>query len=631
MYKFIICFFFISCAISSWSQSNIDSLYQKLNNELEKKEEVEIFAELALAYRTTSPDSVSKYANLALANAQKENNSLLLAKSYRVVGLSNSLLSKTDSALLYYKKALEILPPEINKKLEADIRMGIGSGYYYLSHLDKAVEMFISAASTYEELGEVKRSAPAYSNIGMILNANNQDEKAQIYFHKALQLADQYNLMGTKLPVLVNLGTLFLKNEENDSAIYYANRCYETSKKNSMSYGMARALIILSEAYSNKGMFERGLSSSKEGAILFKEMGNQKLLRSMQYKEAIALKGLHKYKQALKIALQVLRKVEKDESLKEFLYLFIHDTYLELGDIDNALKYYKLYVEEYKKTELKHHQNTVLELETKYETEKKSIEIQALTDKAKIQELKITQQRWLIGGAVFSFGAIILLVVLYNNQNTLKKQNEMLSLEQRFLRFQMNPHFIFNALGAIQKFVLERNPIEGASFIAKFSSLIRQVLEHSREEYITIAQEVDSITNYLDLQKLRFENKFDYLIEMDDNLDQDETYIPPMFAQPFIENALEHGISTLDKKGKITVTFAKSLEAVRLTIIDNGIGLDSLATQAKEHISLATTITNERINKIGNLVNNVNLTIKNIHDDKGNISGVKVSLLLPSK
>jgi len=611
---------------ASYGQSVADSLYLALNKTKGTKK-VDLLTELALAYRTTSFDSVSKYAKKALRLSTTMDYPLGISKSYRVVGLANSLLSKHDSALIYYQKALELLPVDADKMLDADIKMGIGGELYYSSQLDKAVEMFIDAASTFERLGEVTRSAAAYSNIGMILNSNDQDEKAKQYFHKALKLADTYNLMGTKLPTLVNMSSLFLKNEMYDSAIYYANECYEISKEKNMSYGMARALVILSEAYSNKGMFEKGLSTSKEGEALFEEMDNQKLLRSMQHKEAVALKGLHKDKQALEIALNVLENIEENESLAETLYLFIHDTYLEIGDTSNALKFYKLFFEEYKKTEIKHHEALVAELETKYETEKKSREIQALYNKAKIQELTIRQQNSVIAIAAVAFLFIVILLLLFFRQRSLRRNNELLSLQQKFLRSQLNPHFIFNALTGIQNFVMKNDPMRGGSYIAKFSKLMRQVLEHSRAEFIPFEEELQSLTNYMDLQQLRFENKFEYVIEVDESIDHENLKLPPMFAQPFIENALEHGISNMEN-GSIDIFYAQESDYLKLDIKDNGIGLKP--NKDTTHKSRAIEITQARMKLLsGKRKKKLAVTVKNMLDGAGKVKGVHVTLMLP--
>ena len=433
--------------------------------------------------------------------------------------------------------------------------------------------------------------------------------------------------MTTKLPVLVNISTLFMKHEQYDSAIYYAQQCYNISFQNKMEYGKARALSVLSQAYSGKGLYEKGLASAEEGAALYKSMGNEVLLRLIHHRQAIALRGLGKNKEALDLALQTLDKTESADGIREALLSLIHEIYLDLGDTKKALEYYKLYFEEYEQVEKKHNQDVVAELETKYETEKKSREIQALSDKAQIQELTIRQQKIVIGISAFAFLISIILLFLFFRQRSLMRKNELLILQQRFFRAQLNPHFIFNALTGIQKFVMKNDPMQGGSYIAKFSQLMRQVLEHSRDEFVPFEEELKSLTNYLDLQQLRFENKFKYSIIVDELIDRGKIKMPPMFAQPFIENAIEHGIAT-KADGQINITFKMEGDHLKLNIKDNGVGLSGKSNS--EHLSRATSITNERLQLLsGKRKKNYNVTVENILNESGRIEGVQVSLTLP--
>lgn len=612
--------------IYAFGQSKQDSLYQQLKN-VQGNELVNTLAELSLSYRTTSTDSVQKYALQAYRLSFKLNDNTSKAKALEVMGMFKNLTMESDSSLYYYKMALETLPNNTNKRLEADIKMGVGGAYYYSEELDKAVEMFTAAATIYEHLGDVRKSAAAYSNIGIILNAVDRDEQASYYFHKALKLSVKHNIITTRLPVLVNMSTLFMKNEKYDSAIYYAQECYNISAQHNMAYGKARALSKLSEAYSGKGLYEKGLASATEGATLYKNMGNEKSLRFIQNKKVIALSGLGKNKQALELALQLLDHAEEGEATKENLLALIHKIYLDLGDTKKALEYYKLYFEEYEKVEKKHNQDVVAELETKYETEKKSREIQALSDKARIQELTIRQQNIVIAISAFVFVITVVFLLLFFRQRNLMRKNELLILQQKFFRAQLNPHFIFNALTGIQKFVMKNDPMKGGSYIAKFSQLMRQVLEHSRDEFISFEEELKSLTNYLDLQQLRFENKFEYSIIVDESIDKEKLKIPPMFAQPFIENAIEHGIAT-KSDGRIDIHFTFEDEYLKLEIRDNGVGLNE--KNNSNHMSRATSITNERLQLLsGKRKKSYNVTVQNIVDENGQVAGVKATLTLP--
>ena len=132
-------------------------------------------------------------------------------------------------------------------------------------------------------------------------------------------------------------------------------------------------------------------------------------------------------------------------------------------------------------------------------------------------------------------------------------------MEQRLLRSQMNPHFIFNALNSIQSYVSENNTLDSEVYLSRFSRLMRQILEHSQEEFILLKDDLNALESYLSLEQIRFENSFEYIIN-DEDINQENIMIPPMIFQPFVENAILHGIEPKATKGLINI----SIEVLKL-------------------------------------------------------------------
>lgn len=163
----------------------------------------------------------------------------------------------------------------------------------------------------------------------------------------------------------------------------------------------------------------------------------------------------------------------------------------------------------------------------------------------------------------------------------------------------MNPHFIFNSLNAIQNYIFKKNVLQAGVYLSQFAEMIRMILEFSRKDYVTLESELKFLENYLKLQQLRFDNKFEYNLIIDKEIDTETTLLPPMMAQPFIENAIEHGILYKTGKGNINVTFNKDQDLIEYVIEDDGVGfyeskkLKSKALQM--HESMAITITSERM------------------------------------
>jgi sensor histidine kinase YesM len=198
------------------------------------------------------------------------------------------------------------------------------------------------------------------------------------------------------------------------------------------------------------------------------------------------------------------------------------------------------------------------------------------------------------------FTAILVVVIVWYYRRNDKRN--IILLEQRLLLSQMNPHFVFNSLTAIQSYIFRNDPYMAGKYLANFSKLVRLILENSRVEHIPIAKEMETIRHYLDLQALRFDNKFEYSVETSPDIDPEHHLIPPMLAQPFIENAIEHGIIHLSEGGKISIRYKISDEHIILEVEDNGIGIERASSfeenKRTKHQSLATKITRDRLKNL---------------------------------
>jgi two-component sensor histidine kinase len=189
-----------------------------------------------------------------------------------------------------------------------------------------------------------------------------------------------------------------------------------------------------------------------------------------------------------------------------------------------------------------------------------------------------------------------LAIAFFLRQQSLKHKKNILETEQRLNRARMNPHFFFNALTTLQKFALRDNDGQAmASNLSKFSNIMRETLESTYKEYVTIEQEMEFLNEYLEVQKIRFPQTFSYEVTADKNLDIDELQIPAMIIQPFVENSIEHGFVGVDYPGKVTVHFTKDNKDLLIQITDNGKGLNTTVKENNEHISRASQIIKDRI------------------------------------
>jgi hypothetical protein len=211
--------------------------------------------------------------------------------------------------------------------------------------------------------------------------------------------------------------------------------------------------------------------------------------------------------------------------------------------------------------------------------------------------------------SLVSMGIIIMVIVWRKNvrMRSREVEHQLVLLEQKALQSMMNPHFIFNSLGSIQNYLLQSKPAEAGLFLSQFARLIRQNLNSINSAVISIDEEVDRLKNYLDLEKLRMEDKFEYHLLIDDSLESDEVQIPSMIIQPFVENAIWHGIANMEGKGLVRVEFRmKNDKSLEIIIEDNGIGIKrskEISTKGEKHLSLGMEMTRKRLDLLSKKYN----------------------------
>jgi sensor histidine kinase YesM len=226
-----------------------------------------------------------------------------------------------------------------------------------------------------------------------------------------------------------------------------------------------------------------------------------------------------------------------------------------------------------------------------------------------------------------------LFAILYNRRKKARFDSEVMEVEMKALRAQMNPHFISNSLHSINKYVMENDKNNASAYLAKFASLMRLILENSREREVPLEQDLHALELYMQLELLRFNNSFTYHIQVDPLIDPENTLIPPMLLQPFAENAILHGLHNKEN-GIINIHVRKVNEMISCVVEDNGNGdmeEPSMGTaESKQHKSLGKKIITERLNIINRLKKaKATLNIFQLKDAENKPGGVRVELLLP--
>jgi len=237
---------------------------------------------------------------------------------------------------------------------------------------------------------------------------------------------------------------------------------------------------------------------------------------------------------------------------------------------------------------------------------------------------------WFISLCLLIGIGIISVLIRWFYQRKIKQeqlQSSLLQLENKALQSQMNPHFVFNALNSIQSFITRGDTLNSEVYLAKFSNLLRKTLNHSRENSIELSKELEGLEMYLELEKMRFGEKLTYEISLDESVEEDFIKVPPMLLQPFVENAIVHGIAPKVNGGKIDIVLKMiSDNELYCVVIDNGVGRKEKSITL--HKSLGTDIVNKRLRIINNINQNP-ITYTDLKDKNNFPVGTKVEFIIP--
>lgn len=248
---------------------------------------------------------------------------------------------------------------------------------------------------------------------------------------------------------------------------------------------------------------------------------------------------------------------------------------------------------------------------------------------------------FMLGSLVFAVGALVLVFRVRLNQLNKKQQErfeqevEVSKAELKALRAQMNPHFVFNSLNSIQHYILNSKSEEAAKYLNKFAKLIRLILNNSDKPTVTINEDLEALKLYLELEKMRFDNKFDYSIDISQEIDGDYDEIPPMLVQPYIENAILHGINPKTGNGHILIRMSLVNQFIKISVIDDGIGRDAAKAlkslqPSLKHKSLGMKITQDRLRLLNHMQqSNLSVNITDLYDTEQHAIGTQVDLYVP--
>jgi hypothetical protein len=609
---------------------------------------------------------------------------------YNDLALANSL-NNSGRGMAYADSALDILEDIHYPKGEAMALFAKGNCQYVLDNFTEALSNQLMALRIFDSLSLYAEQAAVLTQIASIHSFAGNHEFAAQYYQEALDIYSELKDTSNIIQSLEYLGREYRLNGNIDSATetFKAKLHIAELGEREMLWRLGAAYLEIAECYAGRNL-DSAVHYLKRLNILADSLGNIPKGMHIRYGEVYSATGPDYYE----LALEHYHKSWPRMGERPRLYYGIAALYYKMGDLENSRKnldaalhycishltkldsrlylfmnqklenefilkpfmekiyrlYYKLdsaeqnhasALENYKLASLwqdsiydKQNRRQWAMIQGQFNTELAQEKIIILEQDNALKNMTIKQTRIYMFILGVFLVITLLMAVLLIRQNRIKAEHQMVVLEQKLLRLQMNPHFIFNALSSILGFIQRKDNVNAAGYLTSFSSLLRTTLESSREDYILLADEVKSLTNYLNLQLLRYQNKFTYAIEIDDKIDLENAIIPPMLIQPIIENAIEHGIRHKKGQGQISVRFRLESKKVICEVEDNGVGREKAweagYQRRKTHKSLATDIIYDRINALNKkLKQKIMLNIIDLKSDMNVAAGTKVVLNLP--
>ncbi len=610
-YPFILiflCFSFVFYGQQS-RQAQIDSLQLLINNAKKERSVGSLksgLIELANCFEYDGNwiayDSV---INEMLKVANDEDDLYYKAECYNKWGVSNCLRGENQLALEFFEKTLVIYRELNDSNSISNSYENIGLVYKDLAEFDKALEHQLKSLKIREKINH-PRLINIYANIATIYKVMEDYKMEAKYIQLMLiELRKNMNISPSAKAIAYNqLGHYYNENNNNDSSFYCYKKVIEFSEEAGWKRGIAVGKGNLAEIYFEKGDYAQAIAMHKDVLRLSVEIDDCMGIVEEYTYLANLYEKINRLDSALHYNTIGIEKAYFCNLGKDKMNLLEqHSLILEKkGDVYGALEYYKKFHQLSDSLFNSEKQTIVSDLETKYQTEKKETEIKQLSTENELKSQRIKFAIAAIIAIAVAAGFVIFLLIM--RRRKIKAEQEQ--LKQRLFRSQMNPHFIFNALASIQNFLYKNEGKKAAGYLANFSSLTRSILTNSTQESISLEEEIETLKNYIELEKMRMKDAFDYEIKFDEELETEFIKMPPMLIQPFVENAIKHGLKEKDEGGVLTVSFTDKKDFLQVQVIDNGIGINNSKNETKkEHKSMALTIFDQRMKIIGQKFKNL--------------------------
>lgn len=528
------------------------------------------------------------------------------------MALSFMRVEDFDSSKYFIDQGLAIATQRHDIPGQAYLYSILGSLYLTQEDRQQALSSYIKSSELYETANSKRGLINVINNIGNIEYLLRHYDKAIEYASKAKKLAANVDMAGYNYSNKL-IGRSFRQQKKYKEALDVYRESVVWYEKAGSLHDLGELYLSIGNIYFDQGQMENALREYKNSIRAAKKLHGLSLLGTVYAAAASANIELNHDDIALKYIDSIMMVCKRSTEPYEILdgYVMLGIIYGRKGDYKKAWESSKIVAEMNDSIVAADNRQIIDEMEAKYQNERKQKEIDNLQTQQRLDQLVLQRQGIIIvAGTLFIILGALGAWLFYKNRkrtSDLQRAQEVNGLNERIsetrqlaLRLQMNPHFIFNCMSAIDSLIIHQQSKKASLFLTKFAKLLRDILENSQHATVTLEKDIGCLELYIQLEQMRFENSFEYEIKVDEKLIQHSYEVPPLIFQPYVENAILHGLRHKEVGRRLSIS-AKAIsdDCMQVIIQDNGVG----RARAKEinavrpnHQSMGMNITEQRLN-----------------------------------
>ncbi|WP_431160329.1 tetratricopeptide repeat-containing sensor histidine kinase [Flagellimonas beolgyonensis] len=636
---------FLNNNLSFGQAQKVDSL-QNLLATANDTTKVNLLRLMGIYSRSVSKDDAVKYGIQSLEKAQEIGFVPGEIKALYILGSTYGMTDDYAPSLTYLNQCVQLALKNGDYDFVMSAYNGLGIVYKRIGDYPKSQEYYLKSLQLNDSMQMNRNISSIYNNLGVLYDLMNEEDKAIENYQKSLEVYNGSDKDQREMEIISNIGLIDLEKGKYSEALKKFKRVQASDAVKKDSY-------LSAQNYANMGICYMNLDELQNAEAYLKQSLESAQRLSLQQEVAVAYQNLAKLKlkqnrlkEANELSIKNLASLELmgQAAQKQEAHNLAYQIYEAMGQYPKAIKELKLSMA-YKDSLLNETKiKEIQSLQIKHEVYIKDKELKenqlqmALlgsdiqANNKRIVYLSLITALLLISAGLLFFGLrnkIKSNRELHEKTVLISEQKELIGqmnqeLEKRMLRAQMNPHFIFNSLNSIQYLINTDDKKNALKYLSKFAKLLRQVLESSININLSLKEEIQLLKIYVELESLRFDNSFKYTFTVDKNLDVEEYEVPMLLVQPYIENAIIHGLMPKEGEKKLKIIFNDKDEFIECIIEDNGVGITKKSEGTTiQRPSRGMSITAKRIEMLKRFSDQELVTIENLEN------GTRVTILIP--